>query len=248
MSYICNKEPYELVLTSATRESGSYYNGTIRLRNSISGCKEISLQYAAFPNDADLFESDTFTFEESAGGGSTTFTITGSFTAQQMADFLETELNSNSPNGSPNYIYKVEVIGYLNKIRIYNTAAGTFRIDGPNCPARIGFSTLTSYATTHTADNKLRLNPPSVMIVNFRNVTSTNNVSTSKGGTIGNFSIPMIGDSYDIVDFQKGSMYNNPIKIKDNTVIDSFDYQLIDPETGKLWKINSDWTMSLLIK
>jgi len=200
------------------------------------------------PNDADVFSGDSFTFEESAGGGAVSFTITGSFTSNQMADYIETQMNTNSPNGSPNYVYKAEAIGYSNKLRIYNTAAGTFRIDGTVCPARLGFPSLTAYGTDHTATNKLRLNPSTVMIVRFPNIPGQSSVSTARGGSIGHYSIPMIGDAYGIVDFQKGAMYNNPIAITPDSSIDRFDYVLIDPETGTEWSINSDWTMSLLIK
>ena len=141
---------------------------------------------------------------------------------QQLADYIETQLNAQSPNGAPNYVYTVSAIGYSNVLQIVNTAGGAnnFRIYGATSEQKFGFSTLTAYATTQTGDKKLRLNPPLVMIMRFSNIGGgSKKVMTALSGLTGHFSIPMVGDSYNIVDFQKGSMYNNPIPISKNTTI-----------------------------
>jgi hypothetical protein len=93
----CQEDPLSIILNSADRTSGSTFSdGTIVLKRPIKGCRKLAVISSVIPNTAYVLNGATFTWVESVGPTTLSFTITGSYTANSLALYLQQQMTSVS--------------------------------------------------------------------------------------------------------------------------------------------------------
>ena len=253
MSDYCKESPNILVLCSSLRFSGTYSNGTFQLPTSVKGCKKLSLLYACIPNTVYTFNGETFTWEETVGPVTLSFTLTGSFTATSLALYLQTQMIAASLATGNSYTYLVTHDTNIGKLTFAETSGpATFSILGSTAGFpiyKLGFNAAdTTVATSVVTPNILNLQPPKGCVIELSGLSNAKKILHSSGGDLGHFFVPMTSDSFGIVDYFQRSSFANEVKLSKNEILSTFNYRLLDPETRLELAIQSNWMIVVLME
>jgi hypothetical protein len=189
----------ELYFTSDQFDSGTNNNPSYLLTHQIQDVKKIKVSSVSVPFSYYIVNANTqvFTFEEAAGGP-VSFNITnGNYNSTTFPAQLKSQLEANS-NGTETYT--VTISASTNKLTIASTAV--FEIDIASSSSITGFTTATSSATTHTADNVINLSGTSNLFLrsNLANFLQRDSI-VENNNTYNNVlkQIPINANSGDII-------------------------------------------------
>jgi hypothetical protein len=247
-----------LVLCSNHRLGGTYSEGTIELPEAFRPLRSdnndtkftLSLVYASIPNTTYVFNGDTFSFTEMIGPHHLSFTLTGSFTANSLALYLQQQMIAQSLASGHGFTYQVIYDAITGKMTFTETTPEGFRINAgsfsPSLAYKLGFNVADTIPnTTVTTPNILNLQPPKGCLIEFGGLSIAKKVLLSKDGRVGHFFVPLVGDSFAIADYYHKSMFENFVEFSDN--VKFIKYRLLDAETRGPLLLQSDWIIVLNI-
>lgn len=250
----CNEEPLSIILSSADRTTGSTYaEGTILLKRKIIGCRKLMLVSSNVPNTAYVLNGVPFVFQEQAGGAPVmTVTITGSYTGNSLALYLQSQMTAASAATGNTYTYTVTYDSDTGKMTYTETSAGAnFRIVSTttNFPAyRLGFSSTanTAYAATITSPNLIDLSAPKYAILAITGLAKDGQVITGGEREItGHFILPLGSQSFNIGEYFQKSTYDSWVRITMSDNFTAFHYRFFDAETKVLMPLQANWVIQL---
>lgn len=252
----CQEDPISIILNSADRTSGSTFSdGTIVLKRPIKGCRKLAVISSVIPNTAYVLNGVTFTWVESVGPTTLSFTITGSYTANSLALYLQARMTAVSLASGNAWTYTVIYDSDTGKMTYSETSgpsAFLIKASLSTFPAyRLGFSTTstgvdTASAASITTPYILDLSAPKYAIFTLSGVTKEGQVITGGDREIaGHFVLPMGNHSFDLADYFQKSMYDSWVRITKSEVITYFQYRIFDAETKVLMPLQSNWTIQL---
>ena len=145
----------ELYFDSKNFETGSIDRPRYLLDSQMQGVKKVKVGRIAVPFSFYIVNStnDSFSFEEAAGGGIVSFSLTnGNYNSTTFPALLKAGLDANSVAG---YTYTVSIVTATNKLLISTTNA--FEIDVDTSSVITGFTVASASATSNTGDKVVNL-------------------------------------------------------------------------------------------
>ena len=209
----------EMAFTSSKRTDGTNNRPEFRLEGGqIQKVRKIKAASVIIPVTYYNVNSsnNTFSFEESAGGGSVDSTLTiGNYNDTTFATELKTQMEADSVNG---YTYTVTVSAATFKMTI--STAANFEVDVSTSSVLTGFSTATVAATSATGDLLVNLSGPNQLYLRSNIATRISTSSVVKNDKIFNnvlATIPINVNTFEYVykSFDTTQYFDADIDIQD---------------------------------